>query len=47
MVNAFELWVYQIKNLTIHKFHTMSPQDYCLMLIVCVLAGYLLLRSNR
>jgi len=47
MVSAFELWLYQIQNLTIHRFQTMSPQDYCIMLLVCVVAGYMLLRSRH
>ncbi len=47
MVSAFETWLYQIQSLTIHKYHTMSPQDYCVMLVLCVAVGYVLLRSNR
>ncbi|MBC7966044.1 MAG: hypothetical protein H7Z17_08985 [Fuerstia sp.] len=47
MVSAIESWLHQITNLTIHKYHTMSPQDYCIMLVLCVSAGYVLLRSNR
>ncbi len=47
MVSSFENWLYQIQSLTIHKYHTMSPQDYCVMLVLCVSVGYVLLRSNR
>lgn len=47
MVSAFQTWLYQIQSLTIHKFHTMSPQDYCVMLVLCVAAGYMLLRSRH
>jgi hypothetical protein len=46
MVNAFQSWLRQIQHLIEHKFNTMSPQDYCIMLVLCISIGFVLLRGK-
>lgn len=46
MINAFQMWFGQIQNLIEHKFHTMSPHDYCIMLVFCISVGFMLLRGK-
>jgi len=43
MVNAFQMWFRQIERLVEHKFNTMSPQDYCILLVFCISIGFVLL----
>ncbi len=47
MVSAFQNWLWAIKGLIIHKFNTLSPQDYCVMLVLCIAVGLTLLRSKH
>jgi hypothetical protein len=46
MVNAFQTWLRQIQYLIEHKFNTMSPEDYCIMLVLCISIGFVLLRGK-
>ena len=47
MVNAFQSWLRQIQYLIEHKFNTMTPQDYCIMLVLCISIGFVLLRGKN
>jgi len=47
MVNAFQMWLRQIERLVEHRFNTMSPQDYCIMLVFCISIGFVLLRGKN
>ena len=47
IVNSFDTWLYQIKSLILHRFNHMAPQDYCVMLVVCILVGLVMLRGKR
>ena len=46
MINAFFAWLRQIEYLVQHKFDTMTPQDYCIMLVLCISIGFVLLRGK-
>ena len=46
IVSGFQHWVSQIESLLIFKMNHLSPHDYCVMLVLCILIGYLLLRGR-
>ncbi len=47
MLTALQLWLHQIESLIIHKYHTISPQDYCIMLLICGAVGLTLLYTKH
>jgi hypothetical protein len=47
MINAFQTWLRQIQYLIVHKFHTMTPHDYCIMLVLTISIGFVLLRGKN
>ncbi len=47
MLNALQQWAWEIKSIVIQRYHHLSPQDYYVMLVVCMAVGLTLLRSNR
>lgn len=47
MVNAFQVWTREFQHLIEQKFNTMSPQDYCIMLVFCISIGFVLLRGKN
>lgn len=47
MLHGFQHWLHQIQHLVVHRFNTMSPQDYCIMLVFCIAIGFTLLRSGN
>jgi hypothetical protein len=47
MFSSFQQWLWEVKSLTIHKYNTLTPQDYCVMLVLCCAVGLTLLRSRN
>jgi len=47
MFSAFQQWVWEVKSIVIQRYHHLSPQDYYIMLAVCMAVGLTLLRSKN
>jgi len=47
MFTLIQNWFWEIQSLTVHKYHTLSPRDYAVMLVVCGVIGLTLLCSRR
>lgn len=45
--DGIQLWLSQLSRLLEQRFHNLSPQEYCVMLVVCIAAGLFLLRGQR
>lgn len=47
ILNVVDTWWCQMKSLTIHHYRHLTPQEYVVMLVICVAAGLFLLRGKR
>ncbi|HQX51681.1 MAG TPA: hypothetical protein PLY87_04035 [Planctomycetaceae bacterium] len=47
IVNSLDSWFYQTKSLIMHRFNHMSPQDYCVMLVITIAVGLVMLGGKR
>ena len=46
IVSGLQQWAMQIQKILIHKMDHLSPQDYCIMLVLCISIGFVLLRGK-
>ena len=45
--DGVQLWLSQLSRLLQHQMQTLGPQQYCVMLVVCIASGVFLLRGQR
>lgn len=46
IISGFQHWCGQIESIITFRMNHMSPQDYCVMLVLCISIGYVLLRGR-
>ena len=47
IISGFQHWFSQVTGLLQFKFNHLSPQDYSVMLVLCICIGYCLLRNRN
>lgn len=45
--SEFEHWVSQVKSILLFKLNHLTPNDYTVMLVLCICIGYCLLRNRN
>jgi len=47
IVSGLQHWANQVQNIVFNKMHHLSPQDYCVMLVLAISIGYCLLKGQN
>jgi hypothetical protein len=45
--SGFQLWLSQIQRIMVHKMNHITPQDYCIGLVLAIAIGYCLLKGQN
>ncbi|GEM_PF-1056859 len=47
IISGLQHWANQVQQIVFNKMHHLSPQDYCIMLVLAISVGYCLLKGQN